>query len=439
MMNLSGRQVILGICGGIAAYKSCILLRQLRDAGASVRVVMTESATRFVSPLTFQALSGAPVRVALFDEAAEAGMSHIELARWADALLIAPATAGTMARLAAGMADNLLTTLVLATEAPVLVAPAMNRVMWAHPAVRDNVDSLRSRGVGIIGPGTGAQACGETGDGRMSEPEEILEALVKRLATPEATESADRPDRPAGALAGRNVLVTAGGTREPIDPVRYIANRSSGRMGHALAAAAAEAGARVTLVSGPTRLPVPDGVRRVDVETAKQMARAVEAALPADLFIGAAAVADYRVAQPSERKIKKTGAGMTLSLVENPDILSQVAAGSPRPFVVGFAAETDNLRANARSKLERKGLDMICANDVANGQGFDREDNALLVLWPGGERVLPRTDKTTLARAVIALVAERLFSEGASNPDRQPATARTAPTGPRSPMTDEND
>ncbi|MGC9456203.1 MAG: bifunctional phosphopantothenoylcysteine decarboxylase/phosphopantothenate--cysteine ligase CoaBC [Halothiobacillaceae bacterium] len=395
-MNLSGRHILLGVCGGIAAYKACELLRRLRDAGGSVRVVMTESATRFVSPLTFQALSGEPVRVALFDEAAEAGMSHIELARWADALVIAPATADTLARLAHGMADDLLTTLALATEAPLLVAPAMNRVMWSHPAVRENVERLQARGVQMIGPDEGAQACGETGAGRMSDPAMVLERVSACLSPP------------AGALAGIHVLITAGGTREPIDPVRYLANRSSGRMGYALARAAVEAGARVTLISGPTRLSTPPGVVRVDVETAEQMAAAVETALPADVFIGAAAVSDFRVAQPAGGKIKKGGAPLTLSLVENPDILARVASGTPRPFTVGFAAETERLEEHARSKLERKGLDMLCANDVGDNKAFDQADNELLVLWPGGMQPLPRADKLSLARQVVALIGRRM-------------------------------
>jgi len=396
MMTLSGRKILLGVSGGIAAYKACEVVRRLRDLGAEVRVVMTESATRFISPLTFQALSGYPVRCGLFDEAAEAGMGHIELARWADLLVIAPGTANLMAKMATGQADDLLTTLVLATEAKVLLAPAMNRVMWENPAVQANAATLAARGVRLLGPAEGAQACGETGAGRMVEPVVIVDEVITHFTARQ------------GPLAGKKVVITAGGTREPIDPVRFIANRSSGRMGYALAQAAVEAGAKVVLVSGPSTLAVPVGVECTKVETALQMLKAVQQALPADVFIGAAAVADYRVAEPAVQKIKKSDELLTLNLVRNPDILATVAASSPRPFVVGFAAETEALREHALDKLARKKLDMICANDVSEGRAFDQPDNTLSVFWPGGERVLAQADKLTLARQVMALIAEQL-------------------------------
>ena len=397
MGNLAGKHLLLGVTGGIAAYKAPDLVRRLRDEGAEVRVVLTPAAARFVTPLTFQAVSGHPVRDSLWDEAAEAAMGHIELARWADMVLVAPATADFLARLAAGMADDLLTTLCLATEAPLSVAPAMNRVMWGHAATRDNLARLGARGVRVLGPAAGAQACGETGEGRMLEPAEI----VAGLAAPAV--------RGTGALQGQRVVVTAGPTREALDPVRYLTNRSSGKMGYAVAAAALEAGAEVTLVSGPVDLPAPAGCRVVPVETAEQMRAAVRAALPgAHVFIGAAAVADYRPAQPAARKIKKQADTLQLELVRNPDILAEVAAATPRPFVVGFAAETDEVEANARKKLEAKKLDMIAANRVGADCGFDREDNALRVLWPGGASDLGSGPKSGLARRLVELIVERM-------------------------------
>ncbi|AHK77948.1 phosphopantothenoylcysteine decarboxylase [Ectothiorhodospira haloalkaliphila] len=393
-MPLTEKNILLGVSAGIAAYKSCELVRLLTGAGARVRVVMTPRATEFVAPLTFQALSGHPVRTAVFDAEAEAGMDHISLARWADAILVAPATADVMARLAHGMADDLLSTLCLATEAPVCLAPAMNRAMWGHVATRENARLMASRGVHLFGPGTGGQACGEIGAGRMLEPAELLQSLQSLFEAPR--------------LAGRRVLVTAGPTREPVDPVRYITNRSSGRMGHAVAAAAALAGARVTLVSGPVTLEAPAGVERLMVETAAQMQETVMAHLPgADIFIATAAVADYRVAQPAQQKIKKQGDTLDLQLVKNPDILALVAASGDRPFSVGFAAETDSLEEHARAKLENKRLDMIAANDVSGGQGFDVDDNALRVFWRDGDCSLPRQSKVTLARALVQVIADR--------------------------------
>ena len=393
-------RILLGVTGGIAAYKSADLVRRLRERGAEVQVVMTAAATEFVTPLTFQALSGRPVRTSLWDAAAEASMGHIELARWADRVLVAPATADFIARLAHGIADDLLSTLCLATESPIAIAPAMNRVMWTNAATQANVATLASRGVSIFGPGEGGQACGETGAGRMLEPAELADLLLARSPTPAA--------RSVGALAGRKVVVTAGPTRERIDPVRFITNRSSGKMGYAVAAAARDAGAEVVIVSGPVNLPAPDGVRRVCVETAEQMLAAVNAELAGtDVFIAAAAVSDYRPLQVSAEKIKKTSDSLLLALSRTPDILATVAAGEPRPFVVGFAAETQNVERNALAKLEGKRLDMIAANQVGDGLAFDCDDNALTVYWPDGKLELPRAGKAELAARLVEVIAER--------------------------------
>jgi phosphopantothenoylcysteine decarboxylase/phosphopantothenate--cysteine ligase len=397
MPSLTGKRVLLGVTGGIAAYKAPDLVRRLREQDAELRVVLTESAARFVSPLTFQAVSGHPVRAGLWDEAAEASMGHIELARWAELVLIAPATADFLARLAAGLADDLLATMCLATAAPIKAAPAMNRLMWANPATQENVRRLAARGVEMLGPATGDQACGEVGEGRMFEPRDIVAAL---LAAPENGD---------GPLTGQRVVVTAGPTREAIDPVRYLSNRSSGKMGYAVAAAARRAGAEVVLVSGPVDLAAPVGVRLVAVETAAQMRAAVRAELAgASLFISAAAVADYRPAEPAPQKMKKQAGELSLQLLRNPDILAEVAAASPRPFVVGFAAETENVEANAQLKLEGKSLDMIAANKVGANCGFDREDNALVVLWPGGRQDFGCGTKTELAERFVRLIAERM-------------------------------
>jgi phosphopantothenoylcysteine decarboxylase / phosphopantothenate---cysteine ligase len=397
MPSLSGKHVLLGVTGGIAAYKAPDIVRRLRELGAEVRVVLTASAAQLVTPLTFQAVSGHPVRESLWDDSAEAAMGHIELARWADIVLVAPATADFIARLAAGMADDLLTTLCLATDAPIAIAPAMNRLMWANPATRDNVARLAARGTTVLGPGTGEQACGETGDGRMLEPREIVAALP--MPGGEST----------GALADLRVLVTAGPTREALDPVRYLTNRSSGKMGYAVAAAAVRAGGDVVLVSGPVDIPPPAGVRVVRVETAAEMRAAVHAELPGTaVFVSAAAVADYRPARPAPQKMKKHAGEMSLELVRNPDILAEVAAATPRPFVVGFAAETEHVEANARLKLEGKSLDMIAANKVGSDCGFDREDNSLLVLWPGGQEDLGSGGKVELAERLVGLIAERM-------------------------------
>lgn len=395
MSSLARKRILLGVTGGIAAYKACELTRRLREAGAEVRVVMTRAATAFVTPLTFQALSGHAVRVDPFDPEAEAGMDHIALARWADAIIVAPATADCLARLAQGQANDLLTTLCLASEAPLCAAPAMNRAMWAHPATRTNVRTLSERGVHLLGPGEGVQACGESGEGRMLDVPELLQGLAALFAT--------------GSLTAQHVLVTAGPTREPLDPVRYLSNRSSGKMGYALARAAREAGARVTLVTGPTALTPPEGVECVPVETAAEMHEAVMVRAPhTQVFIAAAAVADYRPADARQHKIKKQAERLQLGLERNPDILAAVAALPDGPFTAGFAAETRDIERNARTKLMKKGLDLVAANDVSGGRGFDVDDNALMVLWPGGGTTLPLQSKDQLARRLMAIIAERV-------------------------------
>ncbi len=394
-MTLKTR-ILLGVTGGIAAYKSPELVRRLMERGAEVQVVMTENAQKFITPMSFQAVSGRPVRSDLWDSAAEAAMGHIELARWAELVLIAPASADFIARLAGGRADDLLATLCVATEAPIALAPAMNRVMWANKATQANIETLIARGVRILGPGSGSQACGEIGLGRMWEPHQLADNL---LALP--------PN--AGLLTGLNVLITAGPTRERLDPVRYLTNRSSGKMGFAVATAAREAGAHVTMVSGPVQLPTPAGVTRINVESARDMYAAVHRHVAeADLFIAAAAVADFQPVTVSKQKIKKQGVGVKLDLEPAPDIVKSVADMPKRPFVVGFAAETDDVEDNARAKLKRKKLDMIAANHVGDGIAFDCEDNALTVLWPGGKSEVARGPKLDVARALIALIAERL-------------------------------
>ncbi|WP_311944288.1 bifunctional phosphopantothenoylcysteine decarboxylase/phosphopantothenate--cysteine ligase CoaBC [Halomonas piscis] len=406
-LTLSGKRVLLGVSAGVAAYKSALITRLLKQAGAEVRVVLTAGAEAFITPLTLQALSGEAVRTSLLDPDAEAGMGHIELARWADVLLIAPATADLMARLAQGFADDLLTTLCLASDAPRLIAPAMNQAMWRSPATRRNAATLAADGWLQIGPDAGDQACGDTGLGRMSEPEAIVAAVEDRLASPLQTQ--DATVRPGSA---RHVVITAGPTREAIDPVRYLSNHSSGKMGFALAAAALDQGARVTLVSGPVALATPPGAQRIDVVSAADMHReALRLAPEADVFIGCAAVSDYRAAEAAEHKLKKTagGAPLTLSLVKNPDIIADVAGLTPvrRPSVVtGFAAETREVRRYAEDKLARKALDMIVANDVsAEGLGFGSDDNAAWLLWrtPSGNASdhQPPQPKTQLARVVI--------------------------------------
>lgn len=397
-MSLRQRRILIGVTGGIAAYKICELVRRLRDLEAEVRVVMTEGATHFVTPTTFQALSGQPVRVSLWDEQGEAAMGHIELARWAERVLIAPASADTIARLAHGNADDLLTTVVLATAAPVYVAPAMNQQMWANLAVQANVGTLRVRGVGILGPADGDQACGDIGSGRMLEPHELRDILVASFGDQ--------------SLRGRRVVVSAGPTYEDIDPVRFIGNRSSGRMGFAVAAAARDAGAEVTLVAGPVSLPTPHGVHRVDVRSARQMYDAVLAATDAaDIYIGAAAVGDYRPADVAGHKLKKAdGAPLRLELSENPDIIGALAARPVHPYLVGFAAETREVSGYAQDKLRRKGLDMIAANEVGAGRGFEVADNALHLYWPDGDIALAEMPKTELARHLIQHVAHHFLA-----------------------------
>ncbi|MAD01467.1 bifunctional phosphopantothenoylcysteine decarboxylase/phosphopantothenate--cysteine ligase CoaBC [Pseudomonas abyssi] len=400
MQSLFNKQVVLGVSGGIAAYKSAELIRRLRDAGAEVRVVMTNAAREFITPLTLQALSGHPVHGDLLDPEAEAAMGHIELARWADLVLIAPATADLMARLAQGRGDDLLTTLVLATDAPIAIAPAMNQAMWRDAATQHNLTQLLARGVKVFGPGDGGQACGDVGPGRMLEPTDIAAR---------ASECFER-----GLLSGRHVLINAGPTREAIDPVRYISNHSSGKMGFALAEAAAEAGARVTLVAGPVNLPTPARVQRIDVISAQDMLDACLAALPADVFIASAAVADYRPASAAEQKMKKDATnedGLTLTLVRNPDILATLADHSQRPACcVGFAAETHDVLSYAADKLQRKKLDLIIANDVSqSGIGFNSDDNAVTLIDRQLERYsLPQASKQKLARQIIARLAGQL-------------------------------
>jgi len=397
MDGLAGQRILLGITGGIAAYKAADLSRRLQDAGAQVRVVMTQGAQQFITPLTLQALTGEPVRTSLWDEAAEAAMGHIELARWATRVLVAPASADFLARLAQGLASDLLGTLCLATEAPIAVAPAMNRVMWANAATQANVATLRARGVELLGPAEGDQACGEIGAGRMLEPLEIVAALRALGAT--------------GPLSGKKILVSAGPTFEDIDPVRFVGNRSSGKMGFALAAEAAAMGAQVTLVAGPVELATPAGVTRIDVRSAAQMRAAVLAALPGqDVYIGAAAIADYMPAQAQPHKIKKGAESLQLQLVRTPDVLAEVARHAARPrLVVGFAAETQELENNALAKLRDKGLDLIAANDVgAPGLGFHSEENALQVYSAQGRQNIARAAKPVVARALLAMIAGRL-------------------------------
>ena len=391
---MRGKHVLLGVTGGIAAYKSADLVRRLIERGAQVQVVMTAGAREFIGATTFQALSGRAVRESLWDSAAEAAMGHIELARWADLVLIAPASADFMARLAHGRADDLLSTLCLATAAPTVLAPAMNQQMWANAATQANVATLTQRGVRLLGPGVGEQACGELGPGRMLEPVAIADLIEPMLVT-------------GGAFSGRRVLITAGPTREAIDPVRFVSNRSSGKMGFAVAEAMRAAGAEVVLVSGPVALSPPPGVRCISVESAAQMHEAVQRELKGtDVLIATAAVADYRPLNVAERKIKKKSEQLALEMTRTTDILATVAAARERPFVVGFAAETDSVEQHALEKLERKNLDMIAANEVGTAKAFDCEDNALLVLWRGGGRAeLPRAPKRELATALVELIA----------------------------------
>ncbi len=396
------KHILLGVSGGIAAYKSAELVRLFKKQGAEVQVVMTKSAMQFVSPLTFQALSGNPVHSELLDADVENAMGHISLARWADCLIIAPATANIIAKLSHGMADDLLSTLYLAATCPVYVAPAMNQAMWNKAVTRENVETLQRHGVKLIGPEQGDQACGETGFGRMSEPVVICKHLTDALEY--------QNHSPVQCLQGLKVLISAGPTREPLDPVRYLTNRSSGKMGYALANAALKAGAEVTLVSGPVSLTAPNNVQLIKVETAGQMYDAVMSkASEHAIYIGAAAVADYTPVIMQPEKIKKQDAQATIILQKTKDILADVARLDKRPFTVGFAAETHNLEGYARDKLTRKKLDMIAANWVGQEQGgFDSEQNALHVFWKSGDKTFAMMDKTQLAEQLISLIAERL-------------------------------
>lgn len=396
MDRLVNKRILLGVTGGIAAYKSADLVRRLQDAGADVRVVMTASAREFITPLTMQALSGHPVHSDLLDPNAEAAMGHIELARWADLVLVAPASANFMARLAHGHGNDLLTTLCLATGAPIAIAPAMNQQMWADNATQKNLLILQEKGVHVFGPASGSQACGDVGQGRMLEPMEICQAAADVFENQ--------------LLTGKHVVITAGPTREAIDPVRYITNKSSGKMGFALAEVAAEAGARVTLIAGPVNLPTPARVNRVDVSRAQDMYDACMEVVGqgADIFIATAAVADYRPMVTADHKIKKSTEEVHLTLVKNPDIVAAVAEHDKRPFTVGFAAETRDVIAYASAKLTNKKLDMIATNDVSGANvGFNSDNNALTVIWPGGHKVLPLASKRQIATQLIELIAIR--------------------------------
>lgn len=402
MEMLKNKKILLGITGGIAAYKTIELIRYLKKANAEVRVVLTPAAEAFVTPLTLQAISGNAVSTALLDPQAELAMGHIELAKWADLVIIAPASADFIARLRVGMGNDLLSTLCLATASPILLAPAMNQQMYKQLAVQENIATLIFRGTQFIGPNNGFQACGDVGVGRMSEPEEIYQAVLDHFA-----KSQD--------LQGLNVTITAGPTREAIDPVRYISNHSSGKMGYSIAKAFAERGANVTLISGPVNLPTPDNVERINVQSAIEMEQqAVKFAQKSAIFIGCAAVSDYRMAEVSDQKIKKTENSdiLTLTLVKNPDIIANVAnLAENRPFVVGFAAETQNIAEYAKTKLQRKNLDMICANDVSSGQVFGQDQNSLHLFWQNGEKKLPLADKEKLAESLVQEIVDRYRTE----------------------------
>jgi phosphopantothenoylcysteine decarboxylase/phosphopantothenate--cysteine ligase len=396
---LANRQILLGITGGIAAYKAAELLRRLQDCGADVRVVMTPAATEFITPLTLQALSGHPVHTALLDPEAESGMGHIELARWADLVVVAPASADFMARLVQGLGNDLLSAVCLATSARICLAPAMNQAMWSNPATRTNAEILQQRGITLWGPADGLQACGDIGPGRMLEVDDLVAEIAGQFDT--------------GLLAGKRVLITAGPTREAIDPVRYISNHSSGKMGFALARACADAGAITTLIAGPVALPSPPRVKRIDVVSAQDMFDEVMARVNAvDIVIAAAAVADYRAEQVAPGKIKKTGADtMNLALVKTPDIIASIASIEAGPFTVGFAAETESVEQFARDKMLRKKLDMIIANDVSRTDiGFGSEDNAVMVFWPAGAAEYQKMSKAQLSEKLVEKLSE-LVSE----------------------------
>lgn len=399
MQRLTNKHILLGVTGGIAAYKSAELVRQLKTAGADVHVVMTQAGQEFITPLTLQALSGNPVHTTLLDTEAEAGMGHIELARWADLILVAPASADFIARLTQGQGNDLLTTLCLATEAPIAIAPAMNQAMWKDTNTQRNIKSLQNDGVAIFGPAHGEQACGDVGPGRMLEPTELARLTANQFQF--------------DTLTGQHLVITAGPTREPIDPVRYITNHSSGKMGFALAEAAAEAGAQVTLISGPVNLATPERVTRINVTTAQEMYEAaIELAPKCDIFIASAAVADYTPTDVADQKIKKHPDSMTIELKPTIDIVASVAALENKPFTVGFAAETQNVMGYAQGKLEKKKLDMIVANDVsAEGIGFNSDDNAVIVISPQSQSELPKASKRQLARNIVDLIAQQRNKE----------------------------
>jgi len=399
MSSLSNKHILLGVTGGIAAYKSADLVRRLQDAGASVRVIMTDAAQEFITPLTMQALSGNPVHTTLLDPEAEAGMGHIQLARWADLVLIAPASADFIARLVQGQGNDLLTTVCLATFAPIAIAPAMNQGMWRNASTQANVEVLTQRKIRIFGPAAGEQACGDVGPGRMLEPLALVDAAASFFVS--------------GILAGKKVVITAGPTREAIDPVRYISNHSSGKMGYALAQAAVEAGAYTVLISGPTQLTPPDRVEFVSVTTADEMlAASLKLANPCDVFIAAAAVADYRPAKVATQKIKKANEeNITLELIKNPDIVASVAALHTKPYTVGFAAESENIIAYAKQKLLHKQLDLIIANDISiNGIGFNADENAVTVIDHQQQLELTQRSKQQLARELITIIAQKLVT-----------------------------
>ncbi|EGI72600.1 phosphopantothenoylcysteine decarboxylase / phosphopantothenoylcysteine synthetase [Pseudoalteromonas distincta] len=397
MTNLTNKKIVLGITGGIAAYKCAELVRRLKDAGCEVKVVMTESAKHFITPLTMQAVSGETVSDSLLDPSAEASMGHIEFAKWADLILVAPATCNTIAKMAAGIADDLLTTLLLATPAKVAVAPAMNQQMYAHAATQANLATLKARNVLIWGPGKGEQACGDIGAGRMLEPHELV-ALCTAKEQPQL-------------LAGKTITITAGPTREPLDPVRFISNHSSGKMGYALAEAALQFGAKVNLISGPVTIKAPTGVNLINIESAEELlTESLTYAPQSDAFIGCAAVADYRAASIATQKMKKQGDELTLTLTKNPDVIAAIAnLTQNRPYTVGFAAETQNVESYAKGKLQNKNLDMICANDVSkSGLGFNSDHNALTLYWHNEQLELPTTSKVEIARKVIEQLAKHL-------------------------------
>lgn len=397
-------KIVLGVTGSIAAYKSPDLVRRLREVGAEVRVVMSDGGRAFITPLSLQAVSGYPVVYDLLDPAHEAGMGHIELSRWADLILIAPASANTIAKLAHGFASDLLSAICLAAECPIILAPGMNRLMWDNPATKSNLALLKSRGIIVMEPGRGSQACGEIGQGRMPEPLEIRDFVQSFLQ--------ERKERESGPLQGKSVVITAGPTVEEIDPVRYISNYSSGKMGYSLAEACRNAGAEVTLISGPVALTAPTGITFIGVKTAKEMMEAAwKATRKADIFIAAAAVADYHVANRADEKIKKTDDSdeMTITLKKNPDILATISLGDDRPLCIGFAAETQDILRHAKEKLERKGLDMICLNDVSGGKVFGKEENELIIIHKNGEEVpVPRGMKADVAEMIISEIGKLL-------------------------------